>query len=232
MMSTPGLVLLTGFAPFGGESINPSAEIARALDGSVIAGHRVVGAVLPTEFGRALPTLESLLERHRPSLVLASGQAGGRAQISLERVAINWIDAHDVDNAGMRPVDVPVVAGGPNAYFSTLPLNTMLARLGAAGLPAAISYSAGTFVCNQVFFGLLHRLAAWAERDAPEQTPRRGGFVHLPYLPEQVARHPGAPSLPREAEIAAVRICLEVALTTPVDGPRHPAATPQPAVSP
>src|SRR5512141_1022392 len=111
-------VLLTGFEPFGGESENPSHEIARALDGSVVAGHRVVAATLPTEFARVTGVLDQLIVRHRPELVLA----GGRAEVSLERVAINLVDARIADNAGMQPVDVPVVAGAPNAYFSTLPI--------------------------------------------------------------------------------------------------------------
>jgi pyroglutamyl-peptidase len=203
-------VLLTGFAPFGGEPVNPSQEIARALDGATLAGQRVIGAVLPTEFARALPALYDLLDAHRPTLVLATGQAGGRAGISLERVAINLIDARIADNAGAQPIDVPVVENAPKAYFSTLPLKAMLARLRAAGLPAAISYSAGTFVCNQVFFGLAHRLAK-------RRRGTRGGFVHVPYLPEQAARHAPAPAMPLADMIAAVRLCLEVALTVRED---------------
>jgi pyroglutamyl-peptidase len=200
-------VLLTGFEPFGGESENPSQQIARALDGSVIAGHRVVAATLPTEFARVAGALEALIVRHRPTLVLAVGQAGGRAEISLERVAINLIDARIPDNAGAQPVDEPVIPGAPNAYFSTLPLKAMLRALQAAKIPAVLSHTAGTFVCNHVFYALAHRLARGRRKV-------RGGFIHVPYLPAQAARHPGAPSLPLATMIEAIRICLEMALTT------------------
>src|SRR5262249_51474597 len=159
-----------------GETVNPSQQIAQALDGSVIAAHRVVGATLPTEFARALPLLEDLIDRHRPALVLALGLAGGRSGISLERVAINLIDARIADNAGEQPVDVDVVENAPNAYFTSLPVKAMLMRLRAAGFEAALSHSAGTFVCNQVFFGLAHLIA--------RRHPRlRGGFMHVPWLP-------------------------------------------------
>lgn len=204
------VALLTGFAPFAGERINPSQQIAQALDGETIAGHRIVGATLPTEFARSLPALEALIEKYRPALVLALGQAGGRAGISLERIAINLIDARIADNANAQPVDVPVVENAPNAYFSTLPIKAMLARLGRADIPAAISHSAGTFVCNQVFFGLAHLLAT-----AHPQV--RGGFVHVPYLPEQAARHAGAAHMELETMVAAVHLSLEVALTTQRD---------------
>ncbi|MBU6199939.1 MAG: pyroglutamyl-peptidase I [Xanthomonadaceae bacterium] len=201
--------LVTGFDPFGGEPVNPSKQIAQALDGQLIAGHRIVGAILPTEFGASLPALEKLLRKHRPTLVLALGQAGGREGISLERVALNLIDARIPDNAGLQPVDMAVVENAPNAYFSTLPIKAMLAALCAAGIPAALSQTAGTFVCNQVFFGLMRLLA--------RRRGTRGGFVHVPYLPEQAARHAGAPGMPLETMIAAVRLCLETALTTTAD---------------
>jgi pyroglutamyl-peptidase len=203
-------VLITGFDAFGGETENPSQQIVRALDGSAIAGHRVVAATLPTEFARVGTELAALIERHRPVLVLAIGQAGGRAEISLERVAINLIDARIPDNAGAQPIDVPVVAGAPDAYFSTLPLKAMLRALKAANIPAALSHSAGTFVCNHVFYALAHRLARVRRKV-------RGGFIHVPYLPGQAARHPGAPSLPLATMVEATRICLETALTTQDD---------------
>lgn len=204
------VVLVTGFDAFGGERCNPSQEIARALDGASIAGHRIVGATLPTEFARALPTLDALLARHKPALVLALGLAGGRSEIALERLAVNLIDARIADNAGMQPVDVHIVENAPNAYFSTLPVKAMLARLRKAGIPATLSLSAGSFVCNQVFFGLAHALATRYPRT-------RGGFVHVPSLPEQAARLPGTPSMALETMIAGVRLCLQVALTTRKD---------------
>ena len=203
-------VLVTGFDPFGGEQVNPSGKIALALDGDTIAGHRIVGAALPTEFARSLPALEALIEKHRPRLVLALGQAGGRAGISLERVAINLIDARIADNAGAQPIDAAVVENAPNAYFSTLPIKAMLMRLRAAGIEAALSHTAGTFVCNQVFFGLAHLLTT-------RHPQVRGGFVHVPYLPEQASRHADAPSMALAAMIDATRLCLETAIVTPED---------------
>ncbi len=204
------VALVTGFDAFGGERRNPSQEIACALDGAIIAGHRIVGATLPTAFERALPALDALLARHAPALVLALGLAGGRSEIALERVALNLIDARIADNAGAQPVDVRIVENAPNAYFSTLPVKTMLARLRKAGIPATLSLSAGSFVCNQVFFGLAHALAT-------RYALARGGFVHVPSLPEQAARLPGTPSMALETMIEGVRLCLEVALTTHKD---------------
>jgi len=204
------VVLLTGFDPFDGEAMNPSLEIARALDGEIIAGHCVVAAELPTEFARSLRALDALLRKHQPALVLALGQAGGRSGISLERVAVNLIDARIPDNAGDQPVDVPVLKRAAPAYFSTLPVKAMLAALRAAKIPAELSQTAGSFVCNQVFYGLMHRLARTRRRV-------RGGFVHVPYLPEQAKKFRGAASLPLKTMIAGVRLGLKTALTTRTD---------------
>ena len=203
------VALVIGFEPFEGETINPSSEIARALDGDTIARHRIVGATLPTEFASSLPRLRALLREHDPALVLALGLAGGRGEIALERVAINLIDARIADNAGAQPIDQRVIANAPNAYFSTLPVKAMLARLREAGIPATLSQTAGTFVCNQVFFALAHALARRANA--------RGGFIHVPWLPEQAAHRIDAPSLPLAVMIEAIRLCLEVALTVRED---------------
>ena len=204
------VALVTGFDPFGGEATNPSYEIARALDGEIIAGHRVVGAELPTEFARSLPALDGLLRKHRPALMIALGQAGGRSGISLERVAVNLIDARIPDNAGAQPVDVHIVENAANAYFSTLPVKAMLAALRAANIPAELSQTAGSFVCNQVFYGLMHRLAR-------ARRPVRGGFIHVPFLPEQAQKYPGTASMQLDTMIAALRLCLQIALTTKND---------------
>lgn len=187
--ATTPCVVLTGFDPFGGESTNPSWQAVAQLHGRRIAGHRVVAVQLPTSFEGAEKALRKALREHAPRAVIAVGQAGGRAQVSLERVAINLIDARIPDNTGKQPIDVPVLVGGPDAYFATLPLKACLHALHAQGIPAAMSYSAGTYVCNQVFYLLMHAL-----RGKP-QVP--GGFVHVPYLPEQAARHShNAPSMP------------------------------------
>lgn len=205
-------VLLTGFEPFGGESINPSWQVAQALAGSGVGGAPVVAEQLPCVFGSARLALLQALQRHRPRLVLALGQAQGRTDFSIERVAINVDDARIADNAGAQPVDEPVVAGAPTAYFATLPIKAMVAALRAGGLPASVSQSAGTFVCNHVFFALMHALAG--------QAGVRGGFMHLPLLPEQAARHPGQPSLPSlslATQVQGVRLAIEAALAHATD---------------
>jgi pyroglutamyl-peptidase len=208
-MSTLPRILLTGFDPFGGESINPSWEAVRALHGKRIGGHRIVALQLPTEFAGSLRMLRAAMRELAPAILLGVGQAGGRSQLSIERVAINLRDARIHDNAGAQPVDDPVVAGGPAAYFSTLPIKAMLAALHAQGLPAEISNSAGTYVCNHVAYAMLH-LAA----------PKRGvraGFIHIPYLPLQAAARRGAPSMALDDVVRGLEIALRTAIATPVD---------------
>jgi len=208
MTATP-TVLLTGFQPFGGEQVNPSWQAVSALHGARIAGHRVVARELPVAFGDSLKALRAALKDTQPALVLCVGQAGGRAQLSLERVAINLDDARIPDNAGRQPIDAPVVEGGPAAYFSTLPIKAMREALRAKGLPAEVSQTAGTYVCNHVFYGLMHALR--------RQRRVRAGFLHIPYSPAQAATHPGAPSLPVETVTAALRLMVRVALRTRSD---------------
>lgn len=200
-------VLVTGFEPFGGDALNPSAQIARALDGRVIAGRTVVGAVLPCLFGESRRELVRLLRRHHPIAVIATGLAGGRSEITSERVAINVDDARIPDNAGAQPIDRAVVRGGPAAYLSRLPLKAIVAALHARHIPAAVSQTAGTFVCNHVFYALLHALRS--ERRV------RAGFIHVPYLPEQAPA--GKPSLSGDTMIAAIALAIEVTLTARVD---------------
>jgi len=200
-------VLLTGFEPFAGERINPSQELVRKLDGETINGHRVVGAILPVAFSSTLPMLEALLETHRPSLVLATGQAGGRSELAIERIAANLIDARIADADGLQPIDEPAIAGAPAAYFSTLPVKAMLARLRALGIPASLSQSAGSYVCNQVFFDLSHLIAT-------HYPGMRSGFIHVPWLPEQATRHQGQASMALETMVAGVRAAIECAIAT------------------
>jgi len=195
-------ILITGFDAFGGAELNPSWLAVKALQGRQILGHKVVAARLPTVYGESLRSLNQLLRLHRPALVVCVGQAGGRAAISLERVAINVDDAPIADNAGAQPVDLSVVPGAPAAYFSTLPIKAMLVALQREGLPAEVSQTAGTFVCNHVFFGLMHTLAN-------HRLLRRtiGGFVHVPWLPEQ-----GAPNMPLEDVVRGLRVALRCAI--------------------
>ena len=206
--STSPAVLLTGFAPFGGEATNPSWEAVRQLRGRRIAGHRVVARCLSVEFGTSLKELRAAIRETRPALVLCVGQAGGRSAISLERVAINVDDARIPDNAGAQPIDAAIIGDGPAAYFTDLPIKSMLAALREAGIPAEVSQTAGTYVCNHVFYGLMHAL---------RRQKVRGGFVHIPYSPEQAAHHPGAPALPIETVCEGLRIALRVALETGSD---------------
>ena len=211
----PPCVLLTGFEPFGGETVNPSWLAVSALAGEVIAGHRVVAAALPTVFGASLTVLQTLLQQHRPALVLCVGQAGGRSALSLERVAINVDDARIPDNQGAQPLDVPVFGNGPAAYFSTLPIKAMLRSLQQAGLAAEVSQTAGTFVCNHVFYGLMHLLK---RQRAPRRA--RGGFVHVPYLPEQVVHGNEGERLPSMAladMVAGLRLAVATALVQGTD---------------
>lgn len=198
-------VLLTGFDPFGGDTVNPSWEAVSRLHGESIAGRQIVAEELPTTFDGAPKSLRAALRRHAPELVLCIGQAGGRASMSLERVAINVNDARIPDNAGAQPIDTPVVRRGPAAYFTTLPIKAMHADLRAAGIPAEISQTAGTYVCNQVFYALMHALAG---------TRIRGGFVHIPFLPQQVEAMPGTPSLDLDTIVAGLQVCIETALRT------------------
>ena len=192
-------VLITGFEPFGGESLNPSQEIARQLNGRVIARRRVLGRILPCVFGAANVELRRLLRELDPELVICVGQAGGRAEITPERVAINLADARIPDNAGQQPVDAPIVARGPAAYWSTLPIKAIVAALTAHQVPAAVSQTAGTFVCNQVFYGLMHALQG--------RRGVRGGFIHVPLLPQQAKKR--EPCLPLEKMIDGISIALK-----------------------
>ncbi|HUD42167.1 MAG TPA: pyroglutamyl-peptidase I [Dokdonella sp.] len=203
-------VLLTGFEAFDGASVNPSQAIVERLDGRRIAGRRVVGATLPVAFARTEARLRDLIERHRPDLVIALGQAGGRAELSFERVAINLVDARIADNDGAQPVDRPVIADAPPAYFSTLPVKAIVADLHARGIPAALSLSAGSYVCNQVFFMLAHLLAT-------RHPAVRGGFVHVPWLPQQTVGRPGQPSMALETMLDGVAAAIACAVSTRED---------------
>ncbi len=195
--------LVTGFEPFGGEPINPALEALERLPPR-LRSVAIATQVLPAVFGQALDVLEEAVRATAPDIVLCVGLAGGRAALSLERVAINIDDARIPDNKGRRPIDLPIAAGGPAAYFATLPIKAAVAALRDAGLPAIVSNSAGTFVCNHVFYGLMH-LAATRRLDF------RGGFLHVPFLPSQAARQDGAPSMAIDDIVRGIEIVLTVA---------------------
>jgi pyroglutamyl-peptidase len=194
--------LVTGFEPFGGDPLNPSFE-ALALLPAALGDLAIETRVLPCRFGEAITVLEHAITTAVPDIVLGVGLAGGRAELSLERVAINVDDARIVDNGGRQPVDRPIVPGGPAAYFANLPIKAVVTALRDAGLPAAVSNSAGTFVCNHVFYGLM-RLAATRFPSI------RAGFLHVPNLPSQAARLPGTPSMALDQIVRGIEIILSV----------------------
>ncbi|PWB63063.1 MAG: pyroglutamyl-peptidase I [Betaproteobacteria bacterium] len=202
-------VLVTGFEPFGGEDINPSWEICRALP-AAIGRSPLETLLVPTQFRRAIEVVAEAIERTDPTLVILLGQAGGRACVSVERVAINIDDARIADNAGARPIDEPVAAAGPPAYFATVPIKAMVAAIRDAGIPAEVSNSAGTFVCNHLFYGTLHYLAA-SGRDA------RAGFIHVPWLESQAVSRPGEPAMALATMVRGVEAAIAAALATAED---------------
>lgn len=182
------MILFTGFEPFGGETVNPALEAVRLLPDSA-GGMPIRRLRLPTSFRRAGETLLEAVDAWRPEAVVCVGQAGGRKTVTPEKVAINYIDARIPDNDGAQPADVPIRADGPAAYFATLPVRAIDEAIRAAGVPCAVSYSAGCYVCNFVMYTLLDHLA----QTAPDVL---GGFIHVPYAAEQTAGKPaGTPSL-------------------------------------
>lgn len=189
-------LLITGFDPFGGESINPAWEAVRLLP-DVIRDFKLVKLEIPTVFGAAAQVVIDKAEEIHPDAIISVGQAGGRAAVTPEMVGINLRYASIPDNMGALPCDIPIAEGGPAAYFSTLPVRAMAKAICDAGLPGAVSYSAGSFVCNDVLYSLLHRF---------DGTEVRAGFIHVPFLPEQTA---DKPSLPLEQTAAALRAAIE-----------------------
>ena len=202
-------ILLTGFEPFDGETINPSWQaVLRAQ--AVCDGPELLHiAEIPVDFDTCDLALAEALERFAPDLVIAVGQAGGRAGISVERVAINVDDARIPDNAGFQPVDLAIVPDGPAAYFSTLPIKACVAALAEAGIPASVSQTAGTYTCNHLFYRLMHGLHT-------ERPDARGGFVHIPFAPEQVAGR-DQPSMSGELVTAALLAIVRTSLDVTAD---------------
>ncbi|MBU9868406.1 MULTISPECIES: pyroglutamyl-peptidase I [Rahnella] len=204
-------VLVTGFEPFGGERVNPSWEVVKQLGDLELSGAQIVVRQLPCVFGKAIDALNAAIDEVLPEMVICVGQAGGRNDFSIERVAINVDDARIADNDGNQPVDEVIVSDGPAAYFSTLPLKTIVNGLRESGIPASVSQTAGTYVCNHVMYGLMHRLAQ------PACKVVKGGFIHIPYLPEQAAHHPGAPSMSVHTVLNALELTIAIALHTEQD---------------
>jgi pyroglutamyl-peptidase len=201
--------LVSGFDAFGRGNVNPSLLAVRRLKRQI--GRLVVYTVeLPTSYARSAGVLYGAIEETEPDIVLGVGQAGGRAELCLERVAINVQDARIKDNDGRQPIDWPVVPEGPAAYFSTLPIKACVAEMRRAGLPAAISNSAGTFICNHVFYAAMDMAVRGG-------VSFRGGFLHVPYLPEQAARLTGAPSMSLHDIVRGIEIALAISATRHTD---------------
>ena len=194
-------ILLTGFEPFGGETVNPAQE-AVALVKEEIKGAQVVKCYVPVVFGKAIETVHAAMVKENPDVVFCIGQAGGRFEVTPERVAINCDDARIPDNEGNQPVDQPVFADGANAYFSTLPVKKMVEYMKKANVPAAISNTAGTYVCNHLMYGVRY----YIEKEFPNTI---GGFMHVPFLHEQVMTKANTASLSKEDVVKAIEASIE-----------------------
>jgi pyroglutamyl-peptidase I len=188
-------LLITGFQPFDGESVNPALEVAKGLQGKTINGYEVIAREIPVVRFEALKAVQAAIEELQPNAVITIGQAGGRPDITVERVGINIDDFRIPDNKGNQPIDDPVVTGGPVAYWATLPIKKMVANVKAQGIPASVSNSAGTYVCNHLLYGLLHYLTTQGKTAIP------AGFIHIPYLPEQMAVRSG-----KDAQVATMSL--------------------------
>lgn len=180
-------VLITGFDPFGGEKINPAWEAIKLLP-DTIESIEVVKLEIPTVFKKSIDVMLAGIEEHKPDAVICVGQAGGRYDITMERVAINLDDARITDNEGNQPIDEKVYSDGENAYFTSLPIKAMTEAIKSTGIPAAVSNTAGTFVCNHIMYGLLYHINKSA-------VAKKGGFIHVPYIPQQVINKPNLPSM-------------------------------------
>ena len=201
--------LVTGFDAFGGDKVNPSSLAVRRLKRK-LGGLALHTVELPTSYARSAIALRGAIHELKPDIVLGVGQAGGRTELCLERVAINVQDARIKDNDGKQPIDRPVVKDGPAAHFATLPIKACVAEMRKAGLPAAVSNTAGTFVCNHIFYALMDIAQS-------HPIPMRGGFLHIPYVPEQASRLGGAPSMALDDIVRGIEIVLSVSAVRQTD---------------
>jgi pyroglutamyl-peptidase len=202
-------VLVTGFMPFGGEAVNPSWEVVKGLP-DVMGGCRIERLKVPVEWGAAIDTVAHAIDRHQPDVVLCFGQAGGRPRMSVERVAINVDDARIPDNAGCMRTDQPVVRGAPAAYFSTVPIKAMVAGMQKAGVPAEVSNSAGTYVCNHLLYGVLNHIAT-------TRLATRAGFIHVPFAEAQILDKPGTPAMALATMIVGAKAAIAAAIRRKAD---------------
>lgn len=194
-------VLISGFDPFGGEPINPALEAVKLLPNN-IAGVEVIKVEIPTVFNKSIEALESSIKNHNPDAVICIGQAGGRFAVMPERVAINVDDARIKDNEGNQPIDIKIKEDGENAYFSNLPIKAMVKNMVDNGYPSAISNTAGTFVCNHIMYGLLYLIDK-------KYSHMKGGFIHVPYIPNQVVTKPNTPYMNLQDISKCLELCIE-----------------------
>lgn len=202
--------LITGFQPFGEESMNPAYEAVKMLP-DTIKGLEIIKLELPTVFVKAAEEMRAIIREERPSFVICVGQAGGRSAVTVEKVAINLKDARIADNEGNQPLDEKIKEDGENAYFSSLPVKAMVTKMNENGIPAALSYTAGTYVCNELMYQLLYIL----DREFKEA---RGGFIHVPFAPAQAVGKPGpVPSMSLEDISRALRLAIEAVVENEAD---------------
>lgn len=202
-------ILITAFDPFGGDVVNPALEAVKLIRPELFDA-QIIKLEIPTVFGKAIEVTAAAMAEHQPDVVLSIGQAGGRFDITPERVAINVDDGRIADNAGNQPIDEPIFADGAPAYFSTLPVKAIVEKIRAAGLPASLSNSAGTFVCNHIMYGVLYQI----HKHFPGM---RGGFIHVPFIPEQVTGRPNTPSMALTDIARALEVAVQTIIDTPVD---------------
>lgn len=202
-------VLITGFDPFGGENINPALEAVKMLP-DTISGAEVIKLEIPTVFRKSLEKIEENILKYNPDIVISVGQAGGRYDITPERIAINIDDARIPDNEKNQPLDISIFEDGQNAYFSNLPIKAMVNEVRSASLPASVSNTAGTFVCNHVMYGILYMI----DKKYPNI---KGGFIHVPYIPSQVVTKPNMPSMSLENIAKALELCIKAAVKNKED---------------
>ena len=200
-------LLLTAFDPFGGEKVNPALEAVKLVQVPSVSVEKLE---VPTVFYKSIDRVAERIREIDPDVVLAIGQAGGRFDITVERVAINIDDARIPDNEGNQPIDLPIVEGGPPAYFSTLPIKAMVEAIRGAGIPATVSNTAGTFVCNHLMYGILHTIAAL-------DRPVRGGFIHVPYVPAQAIGKPFAASMSLSDIARAIEVAIAAIIANETD---------------
>ena len=202
-------LLLTAFSPFGGEKINPSLEAVKLVKDKILETD-IIKLEVPTVFGKSIKIVADMIEKEKPDYVLCVGQAGGRYVITPERVAINIDDARIPDNEGRQPIDIPIFADGEPAYFSNLPVKAMVEEIRKEGLPASLSNSAGTYVCNHLMYGVLYTLSKKFKEV-------KGGFIHVPFVPEQTVDKPGKPSMSLTDIVRGLEAAIKAAVENQTD---------------